>query len=103
MFILYYVLHGIALGGINSALINLIFDYVPLEKRADSLAVTQALAGVTGFVTTLLISPLVAHIQNNGNTVLGMPIYAQQLVTFFAFLFSVAAIIFIRKKLIRGI
>lgn len=103
MFILYYVLHGIALGGINSALINLIFDYVPLEKRADSLAVTQALAGVTGFVTTLLISPLVAHIQNNGNTVIGMPIYAQQLVTFFAFLFSVAAIIFIRKKLIRGI
>ena len=69
MFVLYYVFHGIALGGINSALINLIFDYVPIKQRADSLAITQAIAGFTGFVTTLLISPIISHIQNNGNNV----------------------------------
>lgn len=64
IFSLYSILHGIALGGINSALTNLIFDYVPPEKRADSLAVTQSIAGLTGFLATLCISPLVSHIQN---------------------------------------
>lgn len=103
MFILYNVFHGIALGGINSALINLIFDYVPQEKRADSLAITQALAGFTGFLTTLCISPLVSYIQKNGNTVFGLPIYAQQFITIIALIFTVVAIfytrvVFIKKK-----
>ena len=103
MFILYNVFHGIALGGINSALINLIFDYVPQEKRADSLAITQALAGFTGFLTTLCISPLVSYVQKNGNTIFGLPIYAQQLITTIALIFTVVAIfytrvVFIKKK-----
>lgn len=93
---LYYVFHGIALGGINSSLINLIFDYVPLENRADSLAITQAFAGLIGFLTTLCISPLVTYIQNNGNKVLGLPIYAQQVVTIFALIFTVLAVFYIR-------
>lgn len=101
MFILYNILHGIALGGINSALINLIFDYVPIEKRADSLAITQAFAGFTGFLTTLCISPLVSYIQNNGNKIFGLTLYAQQFVTILALLFTVIAIFYIRYVFIR--
>lgn len=95
-FLLYYILHGIALGGLSSALVNLIFDYVPVEKRADSLAITQAFAGLTGFSVTLLVSPLVSHIQSNGNTFFGIPLYAQQLVTILAFFTSVVAVIYTR-------
>lgn len=51
MFTLYYIFHGIAMGGINSALINLVFNYVSPDKRADSLAITQAAAGLAGFLT----------------------------------------------------
>ncbi|MBQ3572725.1 MAG: hypothetical protein IJA15_07855, partial [Clostridia bacterium] len=96
MFTLYYLLHGVALGGINSALTNLIFEYVDIEKRADALAITQAFAGVTGFLTTLCISPLVSLIQVNGNTIFGLNIYPQQLVTFFALIFTVIAIFYTR-------
>jgi len=101
MFVIYYILHGIALGGINSALINLIFDYVPIEKRADSLAVTQAVAGLTGFITTLCISPAVTYIQNNGNSIFGLNIYAQQFVSIIALLFTILAIIYTRKVFIN--
>ena len=83
MFIMYQLLHGIALGGINSALINLIFDYVPTESRADSIAITQALAGLVGFLTTLCISPVVSFIQKSGNSIFGLHIYAQQLLVSF--------------------
>jgi MFS family permease len=101
LFTLYYIFHGIALGGINSALINLIFDYTPQEKRADALAVTQAIAGLTGFLTTLVISPLVSCIQFNGNKVLGIPIFAQQFVTVLALLFTILAIIYTKYILLK--
>lgn len=101
MFVLYYVFHGVALGGINSALINLIFDYVPVEQRADSLAITQAIAGFTGFVTTLLISPVVSYIQNNGNNVFGLPVFAQQFVSVIALVVTIVAIFYIRFIFIK--
>lgn len=102
MFVAYQILHGIALGGINSALINLIFDYVPTEKRADSLAITQAFAGLTGFVTTLCISPLVSYIQSCGNTIFGLPVYAQQLVSLMALAVTVFTVFFIRHVFIQN-
>ena len=101
-FVLYYVFNGIAQGGINSALINLIYDYVPLEKRADSLAITQAVAGLVGFLTTLCISPLVSHIQRCGISLLGVSIYAQQVVSLLALLFTVFTILYNRCTIIKG-
>jgi MFS family permease len=78
MFTLFYILNGIAQGGINSALTNIIFDCVEYERRADSLAVCQAVSGVIGFIATLAVSPLVSLIQTNGLSVLGIGIHAQQ-------------------------
>lgn len=101
-FVLYYVFNGIAQGGINSALINLIYDYVHLEKRADSLAITQAVAGLVGFLTTLCISPLVHHIQRCGISLLGVSVYAQQVVSLLALLFTVFTIVYNRCTIIKG-
>ena len=101
LFGLYYLLHGIALGGINSALINLIFDYAPSDKRADLLAITQAFAGLTGFLTTLLASPLVSLIQNNDTKLFGFHIYAQQFVSILGFFITIAAIVFVRTFIIK--
>lgn len=97
----YAVCYGIAMGGINSALINLIFDYAPPETRADSLAITLALSGLAGFVATLCAGPLVAFIQQNGNALFGIPIYAQQAVTVIGLLFTVVAIFYVQKVLVR--
>lgn len=101
IFILYYIFNGIAQGGINSALINLIFDYVSIEKRSDSLAITQAAAGLTGFLTTLLISPLVSYIQKNGNMIFGIHIYAQQFVTVIGAILAILAVIYVRSIFIK--
>lgn len=101
MFALYYFFYGIAMGGINSALINLVFDYVPPEKRSDSLAVTQAVAGAVGFLTTVALSPLITYMQKNGNMIFGIHIYAQQLCTLISLLFTVIAVIYVRKIIIK--
>ena len=97
----YTLLHGIAMGGINSALTNLVFDYVTPDKRSDSLAICQAASGVVGFVSTLLVSPLVSYIQNSSNTFLGIPIYAQQVLSILSCILTVVAIIYVRTVLIK--
>jgi hypothetical protein len=79
----------------------LVFDYVTVEQRADSLAITQAIAGSTGFITTLLISPVVSFIQNNGNKVFGLSIYAQQFVSIIALVVSISAVFYIRFIFIK--
>ena len=101
MYALYNFLHGIGLGGVNSALINLVYDYVEPEKRADSLAVCQATAGTVGFFATLAMSPIMAAIQKGGNRIFGITVYSQQLFSLFGALIFVAAAIYVRKVMIK--
>ena len=102
MFLGYHVLFGIAQGGLNSAQVNMVFDYAPPEKRSDALAVCQAVSGLAGFLATLAVGPLVDHIQRSGNTLLGIPVYAQQAVSLIGVLFTVAAIAYLRLVLMKN-
>lgn len=100
-FTMYYVCYAIAMGGINSALINLCYDYVAEEKRADALAISLAVAGVFGFLSTLAVSPLVTYIQSNQNTFLGMNIYAQQVLSAISFIITVITIFYVSVSLVK--
>lgn len=100
-FIIHFITHGVALAGINSALINLIFDYVPHEKRADSLAVTQSLSGLAGFLTTSAAGALVTYIQQNGNILFGFPIYAQQVLNGISCVGVVGILLFLQFGIIN--
>jgi len=95
LFTIYLVCTAIGMGGIDSSLINLSYDYVPFSKRADALAFSQAVGGSAGFLVTFLISPLVEHIQNNSNHFLGISVYAQQVISLIAFVVEIFAIIYI--------
>ncbi len=96
MFTLYYLFNGIAMGGLNSALINLVFDYAAPAQRADSLAICQAFSGLAGFLVTLGASVPVAAIQQNGNAVFGISLYAQQVMSFGALFFILLTILYVR-------
>jgi uncharacterized BrkB/YihY/UPF0761 family membrane protein len=89
------------MGGINSALINLCYNYVSAEKRVHALAITQALAGLAGFFATLVASLLVDKIQMSGNKIFGISMYAQQFMSLIAFLLTVVVIIYVSIALIN--
>ncbi|MBO7297667.1 MAG: MFS transporter [Clostridia bacterium] len=82
----YYLCYAVAMAGINSGSINLIYDYVDKENRMGAFAFKSAIAGIAGFLTTLACSPLVAYIQANGNTFMGLRVYAQQVTSALAVL-----------------
>lgn len=95
MFVLYQILFGIGMGGISGSMINLVFEVTPVEDRGSAIAINQAIAGVSGFLSTMLVSPLVAHIQQNNNRLFGVPIYAQQVVSVIGLLFMMAAMLYV--------
>ena len=89
------------MAGINSATINLYYDYVDKDKITRALAIKTSIAGIMGFVATLLASPIVTAIQANNNQVFGVTIYAQQILSLVSSLIIVGIIlylIFVVKK-----
>ena len=89
----FQLLNAVSSAGINSALINLVYDYVSIEKRSDGLAVTQTFAGLVGFFTTLIVSKLVEYIQGNGNMLFGISLYAQQAASLISVIFHLLCFI----------
>ena len=96
---MYALFHGFASGGTNSARTNLCLDYVPSHAdRRYVLGIKSAISGVADFFFTLLASLLVQYIEGNGNQILGIHIYAQQLLFFInAILLSLLALVMIPK------
>ena len=95
-FTAYYCLYAISMGGINSALTNLVFEHVKGSNRRDALAINASLGGVAGFAATCVMSPVVAHIQNNGNMIFGIHMYAAQFVSAVAFVLVAALAVYMK-------
>lgn len=91
----YYSLYCIAMAGINSSMINLVYDYVAPEDRAGALAINQSVSGIAGFLITLLLSPVMSAVKKNGNTVFGIPVYSQQLFSLVSLLIVCASIVYL--------
>lgn len=100
-FALYNVLYGVSLGAIEIARMNLIFDVVAEEDRADALALNQSLCGVAGFAVTAVCSVAVSAVQSGGNTLWGIPCYAQQLMSAAAALLALGAAGYVHLMLIK--
>ena len=105
LYSVYYIGHCIGMAGINSSIINLIYDYVGKEERMCALALQQTCGGLAGFLITLALSPVITAIQANGNTVFGTTIYAQQIFSLISFVMTVALLVYMNtvvRKLDRA-
>ena len=96
----YFCLYAVAMGGINSSVNNLIFENVKGEHRRNALALNAALGGLAGFGATCIMSPIVTMIQNNGNRLFGIPLYAAQFVSIVAFVMTVVLVVYMRVCII---
>ncbi len=78
MFSIYSVLHSVGMSGISICISNLTYEVVDVNDRTSAYAIVSS-TSIFGFLITLVLSPILDVIQNNGNVVLGIPMYAQQL------------------------
>ena len=99
IYLVYTCMNGFAMGGINSGVINLIYDYVDPADRAAAMGIKNALGGIIGFFATLLSSFLLGQIQllpNKTVDILGIPMYAQQVLSAISLLVIVGLVIYMR-------
>ena len=102
---IYYILYCVGMAGINSATINLIYDYIDKDKITGALAIKTSLAGIIGFIATLIATPIVTSIQSQGNQIFGMTVYAQQLLSLISCIITIGIIfylVFVVKKADRA-
>jgi MFS family permease len=95
LFTLYMVITGLSTAGTAIADSNLIFEYASLETRVGVLAIKGTVCGILSFAVTLAMSFLVSHIQESGNTFLGINVYAQQVTSAIAFVGTIVLLIYV--------
>ena len=98
LYLIYICLHSFAMGGINSGVINLIYDYVIPEDRAATLGISNAFGGIISFFTAIGAGTLLAFIQSKGGvTLFSLTIYAQQILALLTVIVTLSLIVYMRK------
>lgn len=94
LYMVYYILHAICCAGISSGELNIVYDYVKQEERTAALAIKSAVAGISGFLSTLILSPVVSVIQKHGFKLFGVNVYAQQVTSFIGLVLAIALVVY---------
>ena len=74
-----------------------------MNKRyfTEAFAIKNAVSGLFGFLVSIACGALLSHIQENGNTFLGIHVYGQQVLAALSLLFGIAALLYSRIVLSR--
>ena len=99
LYIAYNLCYAFSIAGTNSSLTTLCFDYVEHEDRRYILGVKSSISGIAAFLTSLLWGAIVSFIQDNGNTLFGMKIYPQQVLSRISVIIVVVLLIFVLPTL----
>ena len=101
LYIAYACFHGFAMAGINSGILNMVYDYVEKDDRATAMGVNNALGGIIAFFTALLSGAILAVIQKDGGfRIFGATLYAQQVLSILSCIAVVALIIYMRLVIV---
>lgn len=84
------------MAGINSGLMNIVFDYSKEENTTILLGVTTSIGGICGFVASLVGGKILGEIQNNGNSLLGIEVYGQQILSFISFVGIICIVLYMK-------
>lgn len=100
-FVIFSILYAIAMGGVGTAVGNMVYEIIPGGLQQNALIIKNCIAGLVGFLTTLAAGYLVSYIQANNNSIFAINIYAQQVVSLISFVviaILVCYIVYILKK-----
>lgn len=97
LYVAYLIVSDLSMAGLNSAMTNIVYDYLPLERFVTATGIKAAVGGVAGFAASLVGGAVVSSVQKGGNLVLGQPIYAQQLLSAVSAILVLAAAFYVWK------
>ncbi len=90
----YYLFYAVALAGLSSAIINLLYEEVKPDQRMCAFAVQQSLSGLIGFLSAVVAGIFVDYVKTLGGTLCGL--YAQQWLSVFGVALCIITLLYIR-------
>ncbi|MBR6743822.1 MAG: hypothetical protein IKM00_01200 [Clostridia bacterium] len=93
--ILYTVIYNVSCAGTSQNLINLTYSYVDRRYFVQASAIKFSISGLCGFGASMLGSTILNKIQENGNTVFGMAVYGQQVLSAISLAIVLLGILFV--------
>lgn len=94
LIILFVVFYNVAQAGISANSFNMMYSYVPSDCFVQAQAIKSSIAGVIGFLSSLLGSVILKKVQAGGNVVFGHTIYGQQILAALSTIVLIGTIIF---------
>ncbi len=101
LIILYTIIYNVSIAGTNQNSFNITYSYVNSEYIVQAMAIKNCVGGVCGFVAALIGGRILSAVQANGNRVLGIAMYGQQLLALIAFLFAIGAVAYMHFCILR--
>lgn len=95
--VVYTVLYNVCTAGTNQNNFNITYSYVDKKYFSQALAIKNSIGGVLGFCASVAGGRIVSAIQANGNMVLGIHLYAQQVLSAVSFILILFDIVFVSK------
>lgn len=101
LYVAYACLYGFAMAGINSGVINLVYDYVEQRDRATAMGAKNAIGGILSFFVALLSGAIMTKIQKSGGfRIFGITMYAQQILSLLSAAAVVILIVYMRLVIV---
>jgi len=97
--VIFTVLNAVSLAGTNQNSMNIVYSYVDAEYFVHATAIKNSIGGVCGFLTSVGAGKLLEIVQHNNNTIFGIHIYGQQLLSMISFVLVIITILFIRFRM----
>jgi Na+/melibiose symporter-like transporter len=99
LIIVYTILYNGCFAGIGANMLNIVYSFVPAEYFVEASAIKNSIGGILGFCATLIGSKIVSFVQASGNTIFGVTVYAQQILSAISFVILIIAILFVKLVL----
>ena len=96
LIILQTLCYNIAMAGTNANAFNITYRCVDSRYIAQAIAIKNSIGGICGFLAALLAGKVVSHIRDAGDTLFGLPVFPQQVLSVISLLLTAATILYIK-------
>lgn len=94
LIIVHTLLYCICHAGIGANMLNISYSYIPKEYYVQTTSIKNCIGGTCGFLASLGAGAILKAIQSSGNTLFGIHVYGQQVLSLISFVLLIVAFFF---------
>ena len=79
--VLFVIMDQVSMAGTSENSFNMTYSYVESDYIVQAMAIKNSIGGLVGFGATLIGSRILFAVQQNGNSLYGMTVYGQQVLS----------------------